>query len=58
MTRQEYSIWQQSGARDISQRIRERLEGIRDNQQVPALPDRVLAAIDRIKRKAEEGEHR
>jgi trimethylamine--corrinoid protein Co-methyltransferase len=55
MTRQEYSIWQQSGAKDINQRIRERLEGIRDNQQVPALPDHVLASLDRIKRKAEEG---
>jgi len=55
MNRQERSVWQQSGAKDVTQRIRERLEQIRDGHQLPALPDRVLAAFDRIKRKAEEG---
>ena len=53
MNRQERSVWQQAGAKDVTQRIRERLEAIRDGHRPPTLPDRVLAAFDRIKRKAE-----
>ena len=53
MNRQERSVWQQAGAKDVTQRIRERLEAIRDRHRPPTLPDRVLAAFDRIKRKAE-----
>jgi trimethylamine--corrinoid protein Co-methyltransferase len=56
LTRQEYSIWQAGGGKDINQRIRDRLREIDESHRVPPLPDGVLAALDRLKRKAEEEE--
>jgi trimethylamine--corrinoid protein Co-methyltransferase len=56
LTRQEYSIWQAGGAKDINQRIRDRLREIDESHRAPPLPDNVLAALDRLRRKAEEEE--
>ncbi len=54
LARQDYSIWQADGAKDINQRIREKLEDIDQNHEVAPLPDDVLAAMSRLKRQAEE----
>jgi trimethylamine--corrinoid protein Co-methyltransferase len=56
LTRQEYSIWQAGGAKDINQRIRDRLREIDESHKIPPLPGGVLAALDRLRRKAEEEE--
>jgi trimethylamine--corrinoid protein Co-methyltransferase len=53
LTRQEYSLWQADGAKDASQRIREKLEAIEEGHQVPPLPDDALAAMARIIRQVE-----
>jgi trimethylamine--corrinoid protein Co-methyltransferase len=54
LARQEYSLGQADGAKEIGQRIREKLEEIDGAHQAPPLPQNVLAALDRLKRKAEE----
>jgi trimethylamine--corrinoid protein Co-methyltransferase len=54
LTRQDYLMWQEAGSKDITQRIRERLEEIRDSHVPPPLPDEVLAAFQPIKRRADE----
>jgi trimethylamine--corrinoid protein Co-methyltransferase len=54
MARQEYSIWQSAGAKDVNQRIREKLEEIRDTHQVPPLSPAVQAAFARVKQDADE----
>jgi trimethylamine--corrinoid protein Co-methyltransferase len=54
LARQDYSIWLAEGGKNMNQRIRERLEAIDQDHQVPALPDDVLAALARHTREAEE----
>jgi trimethylamine--corrinoid protein Co-methyltransferase len=54
LARQEYSIWQAEGAKDVNQRIREKLEGIEAEHQVPSLPDGVVEALARLRQEAEE----
>jgi trimethylamine--corrinoid protein Co-methyltransferase len=53
LTRQSYDAWEKSGSKDISQRIQEKLKDIIETHTVPSLPDKTLAALDRIKQKAE-----
>ncbi len=53
LTRQEHSLWLEAGAKDMPQRIRERLEQIRDTHAAPPLPAEVLAAFEPIKRQAD-----
>jgi trimethylamine--corrinoid protein Co-methyltransferase len=54
MTRVGFDEWQSQGAKDAATRIQEKLKMILAEHQVPALPDKVLAAMDSIKRKGEE----
>jgi trimethylamine--corrinoid protein Co-methyltransferase len=54
LTRQERSMWQGAGAKDMEQRIRDRLREIDAAHQAPPLPEAVVAALDQLKRKAEE----
>jgi trimethylamine:corrinoid methyltransferase-like protein len=51
LTRQSYADWEKSGSKDMSRRIQERLKDIIEKHQVPSLPDKILAALDRIKQK-------
>jgi trimethylamine--corrinoid protein Co-methyltransferase len=53
LTRQHYSEWQQSGAKDMYQRIRERLREIIDHHQAPTLPAKTLSALQRIRQRGE-----
>jgi trimethylamine--corrinoid protein Co-methyltransferase len=54
MTRVGFDEWQSQGAKDTATRIQEKLKIILEEHQAPALPDKVLAALDSIKRKGEE----
>lgn len=53
LTRQTYDEWKTQGSKDTAQRIQEKLRQILDTHVVPALPDRTVAALDKIKRKGE-----
>jgi trimethylamine:corrinoid methyltransferase-like protein len=58
MTRQDYTMWQAEGAKDINQRIRQKLKEIEQFHEVPSLSATVLAALERVKRTAAEEEAR
>jgi trimethylamine--corrinoid protein Co-methyltransferase len=49
LTRQPYELWQQAGAKDMSQRIQDKLIDILDTHEVPQLSSKVRGAIDKIK---------
>ena len=53
MTRQHYANWEKDGAKDLYQRIQEKLKDILDNHQVRPLPDKILAALKDIKQRGE-----
>lgn len=53
LTRQHYDVWQQSGAKDMSQRVSERVREIIESHHVPPLPDDILSALQELKRKGE-----
>ena len=53
LTRQAYDDWEKDGSKDIYRRIQEKLEDIIENHHVPQLPDKTLAALERIKQKGE-----
>jgi trimethylamine--corrinoid protein Co-methyltransferase len=54
MTRVGFDEWQSQGARDTAERIQEKLKIILEEHQAPELPDKVLGAMDSIKRKGED----
>lgn len=56
MTRQDRAMWEEDGARSLTQRIREKLREIEQSHEVPPLPGDVLAEMERIKQKATEEE--
>jgi trimethylamine--corrinoid protein Co-methyltransferase len=53
MARQHRDVWQAEGAKDMAQRVRERLHDLIDSHQVRPLPDQTLVALDRLKRAGE-----
>jgi trimethylamine--corrinoid protein Co-methyltransferase len=53
LTRQHYNKWEKEGAKDLYQRIQEKLKDILDNHPVPPLPDKTLAALKDIKQRGE-----
>jgi len=53
LTRQHYTNWEKDGAKDMYQRIQEKLKDIIENHQVPPLPDKTLAALQDIKQRGE-----
>ncbi len=53
MARQSYDDWQQAGAKDMAQRVRERVAGVLESHKVPSLPDKTLAALERLKQQGE-----
>jgi trimethylamine:corrinoid methyltransferase-like protein len=50
LTRQHRDIWQAEGAKDMAQRVRERVQELVEGHQVPPLSDEILAALERLKR--------
>lgn len=53
MVRSAYDEWHRQGAKDMADRIQEKLQDIVQNHKAPALPDKTLAALSDIKRKGE-----
>jgi trimethylamine--corrinoid protein Co-methyltransferase len=53
LARQHRDVWQAEGAKDMAQRVRERVWELAESHQVPPLPDRTLAALERLKREGE-----
>jgi len=53
LTRQHYTNWEKDGAKDMYQRIQEKLKDILENHKVPPLPDKTLAALKDIKQRGE-----
>jgi trimethylamine--corrinoid protein Co-methyltransferase len=53
LTRKSYSAWERDGAKDMAQRIQEKLMDILENHQVQSLPDKTLQALSVIREKGE-----
>jgi trimethylamine--corrinoid protein Co-methyltransferase len=53
LTRQSYVDWKAGGSKDMSERIQEKIQDIIENHRVPPLPDKTVAALNRIKEKGE-----
>lgn len=53
LTRQHYTNWEKDGAKDMYQRIQEKLKDIIENHRAPALPDKTLAVLQDIKQRGE-----
>jgi len=49
MTRQPYDIWAQEGSKDMGHRITEKIMSILETHKVPPLPDKTLAALEKLK---------
>jgi len=54
LARQGYDDWEQAGAKDMAQRIRERVVEIIESHQVSPLPDKTVAALTKLRQKGEE----
>ena len=53
MTREPREVWQQAGSKDLSVVIQERLREILETHKIPALADKTLSAIRKIREKGE-----
>jgi trimethylamine--corrinoid protein Co-methyltransferase len=49
MSRQPYETWRQEGSKDMSRRVQEKVKAILDTHKVPLLPDKTLAALEKLK---------
>ncbi|MFQ5410000.1 MAG: trimethylamine methyltransferase family protein [Anaerolineales bacterium] len=49
LTRQPYSDWEQDGAKDMSQRVREKIRAIVDEHVPPPLADDTVAALEKLR---------
>ena len=54
LTRQRYDVWHEDGAKDMAQRVREKVREIVENHEVPPLPDETVAALEKLRRRGEE----
>ena len=54
LTRQHYEVWQEAGAKDMAQRVQDRVRELVESHRAPALPDKTLAALEELKRRGEE----
>jgi trimethylamine:corrinoid methyltransferase-like protein len=54
LTRQHYDVWQKEGAKDMEQRVGERVRELVESHQVSPLPDKTLTTLDTLKRRGEE----
>jgi trimethylamine:corrinoid methyltransferase-like protein len=53
MTRSAYAKWREEGAKDMAQRVQEKIEDILANHEVPALADKTIDALKTIRKKGE-----
>jgi len=54
LTRQHYDVWRDAGAKDMAQRVRDRVRELVESHTVPSLSDRTLAGLEELKRRGEE----
>jgi trimethylamine--corrinoid protein Co-methyltransferase len=54
LTREHYDNWQAAGGKDMAQRVGERVKEIAGSHKVLSLPDRTLAALEKLRRRGEE----
>ncbi len=52
-TRQGYTRWQETGAKDTAIRVREEIQRILETHRPPALGDKTLASLEEIKKRGE-----
>ena len=53
LTRQPRNIWNREGSKDMSQRIRDKVQKIIETHKVPPLPDKIVAELETLKIKGE-----
>jgi trimethylamine--corrinoid protein Co-methyltransferase len=53
LTRQHRDVWRQEGAKDMAQRVQEKVHEIVEGHEVEPLPDKILTALERLKREGE-----
>ncbi len=53
LTRQHSAIWREAGAKDMAQRVREKVREIVEGHEAPPLPDETVAALERLRRRGE-----
>jgi trimethylamine--corrinoid protein Co-methyltransferase len=53
LTRQHYDVWEQAGAKDMSQRVQDKVREIVEGHAAPALPDKTLASLEELRRRGE-----
>jgi trimethylamine--corrinoid protein Co-methyltransferase len=53
LVRQHREVWQASGAKDMAQRVGDRVREIVDSHQVPPLPAEMVTALATLKRRGE-----
>jgi trimethylamine--corrinoid protein Co-methyltransferase len=53
LTRQPYDTWQSQGAKDMETRVKESVKDILETHKVPPLPDKTLAALEKLKIKGQ-----
>jgi trimethylamine--corrinoid protein Co-methyltransferase len=53
LTRDHYEVWREAGAKDMAQRVREKLMGLLEGHEPSALPDTTLSTLERLKREGE-----
>ena len=53
LARQHRDVWRAEGAKDMAQRVGERVRTIVESHQAPSLPDRTLEALEKLKRDGE-----
>jgi trimethylamine--corrinoid protein Co-methyltransferase len=52
-TRQQYSRWQEAGAKDTASRVREKIKQILETHRPPTLDEKILADLEQIKVRGE-----
>ena len=53
LTRQPRDIWSREGSKDMSRRIREKVQRIIETHKAPPLPDKTLDALEKLKIKGD-----
>ena len=54
LARQSYDDWEAAGAKNMAQRVHERVVEIIESHQVIPLPDKTVAALAKLRQKGEE----
>jgi trimethylamine--corrinoid protein Co-methyltransferase len=53
LTRQHYDVWRAEGAKDMAQRVHEKVRNVVENHEPTPLSDKTVAALAELKKKGE-----